>query len=238
VPWVLLHDSLGCVELWRDFPVALARATQRPVVAYDRLGFGRSSARNTRPSLRFIAEEAESTFPALRAGLRLDEFALFGHSVGGAMALCIAAALPQVCRVVVSESAQAFVEKRTLAGIAEAQARFAQPAQFERLVRWHGDKAAWVLDAWTGVWQSPDYAEWQLQPCVASVRCPVLVLHGDNDEFGSLAFPRAIAAAVAGPVELELMEGCGHVPHREHPAHVLDVVQRFLHGVVTARLPT
>jgi pimeloyl-ACP methyl ester carboxylesterase len=91
-PIILLHDSLGSVDLWRDFPAALAHATTRPVLAYDRLGFGRSTPRSERPSVEFIAEEAETCFPALQRALGIPRFALFGHSVGGAMALVIAAA--------------------------------------------------------------------------------------------------------------------------------------------------
>src|SRR3569832_1075218 len=87
----LLHDSLGCVELWREFPAALAKATARRVIAYDRLGFGRSQPLTKRPTVNFISDEADSIFPALRQQLSLDQFVLFGHSVGGAMARAIAA---------------------------------------------------------------------------------------------------------------------------------------------------
>ena len=92
-PLILLHDSLGCVELWRDFPQQLAQRLQRPVLAYDRLGFGRSSRRTTIPGPDFIDEEAARDFPALRAALGIDRYVLFGHSVGGGMALAIAAFL-------------------------------------------------------------------------------------------------------------------------------------------------
>src|SRR3954469_25243049 len=89
-PLVLLHDSLGCVELWRDFPATLAQQLARPVVAYDRLGFGRSSPRDELPAPDFIREEAEEGLPVVLRGLGIADFALFGHSVGGAMALVVA----------------------------------------------------------------------------------------------------------------------------------------------------
>lgn len=227
-PLILLHDSLGCVELWRDFPEQLARSLQRPVIAYDRLGFGRSSARDAAPSAAFIQEEADVYFPAICRALGITAFALFGHSVGGGMALVIAAAMPLQCKCVISESAQAFVEARTRAGIAAAKVQFEDPAHFAKLARWHGDKSRWVLDAWTETWTSPAFEHWSLDVWLGQVRCPVLVLHGDTDEYGSLEFPRRIARGVRGVSQLEVIEGCGHVPHREQPDYVLSLVVAYL----------
>jgi pimeloyl-ACP methyl ester carboxylesterase len=226
-PILLLHDSLGSVEQWRDFPPALARATGRDVVAYDRLGFGKSSPRTAPPSVRFIEEEAQY-FPPLLRTLGGDRCVLFGHSVGGAMALLIAATHGGACEAVITESAQAFVEPRTREGIRAAQAQFAQPRHFEKLVRWHGDKARWVLDAWTCVWLSDEFAHWDLDSCLTNVTCPVLAIHGDLDEYGSVAFPRRIASGVRGRAELAILEGCGHVPHRERRAEVLRLTAAFL----------
>jgi pimeloyl-ACP methyl ester carboxylesterase len=231
---VLLHDSLGCVDLWRDFPERLAGRLARPVIAYDRLGFGRSSARHELPSVNFIREEAEVYFPTVRRALGVAEYALFGHSVGGAMALLIAASPEEPCRAVVSESAQAFVEDCTLAGIRQAREQFERPEQLAKLARWHGDKAGWVLRAWTDVWLSPEFAAWGLGPDLPRVRCPVLALHGDQDEYGSVAFPRLIGSRAGGPSEVAVLEGCGHVPHRERPDDVLDRVAVFL-GRATGR---
>ncbi len=228
VPLILLHDSLGCVDLWRDFPAALARRLARPVVAYDRLGFGRSSPRHDPPAADFIREEAEVAFPAVRAGLGISDFAALGHSVGGAMALVATARAGAACRAVVSESAQAFVEDRTVAGVRRARALFRRPDQFDRLTRWHGAKARWVLDAWTETWLSPAFASWTLEPDLPGVRCPVLVLHGDEDEYGSVRFPEFIGRHVGGPAEVHILSGCGHVPHRERPDVVTELVARFL----------
>lgn len=226
-PIILLHDSLGSVEQWRDFPGELAVATSRSVVAYDRLGFGKSSRRVERPSTEFIAEEAEIVFPALMRALGIERFIPFGHSVGGAMALAVAAASGPNCDGVVSESAQAFIEPRTLSGIRQAQSEFSSPTQFAKLERWHGDKAQWVLDAWTGVWLAPAFSAWNLDPQLAKVTCPTLVIHGDRDEYGSVAFPQRIVTKVQGPSQLAILSA-GHVPHRERRADVLQLVSAFL----------
>src|SRR5690606_11496381 len=132
-PIVLLHDSLGCVDMWRDFPAELAKVTNRDVIAYDRLGFGKSSPRMEPPSVAFIAEEAGIYFPGIQRALDVSRFALFGHSVGGAMAVTIAAVHGQFCDAVVTESAQAFVEERTLSGIRTAKEQFGDPEQLSKI---------------------------------------------------------------------------------------------------------
>jgi pimeloyl-ACP methyl ester carboxylesterase len=230
-PIVLLHDSLGCVELWRDFPAKLAAETGRSVVAYDRLGFGRSDPHPGALSLDFIREEAETTLPRLMAALGIERVALFGHSVGGAMAVAASAALPGQIEAVITESAQAFIEERTLSSIAEARTAFRAPDQIERLARYHGDKAKWVLDAWTETWLSQGFASWSLDEELGRLYCPVLAMHGDRDEYGSTAFPERIARLAQGAAEMVIFENCGHVPHREQPDAVLKAVTGFLGGL-------
>ena len=227
-PVVLLHDSLGCVDLWRDLPGAMAGRLARPIVAWDRLGFGRSSPRRGALPPGFIREEAEVHFPAVREALGLAPCPLFGYSIGGVMALTIASADPGLCTAVVSESAMTCTEERTRDGLLEARRRFAQPVQFERLARWHGDKAQWVLDSWINLWLSDDFAEWTLADEVTRIDRPVLVIHGDRDEYGSTASPETVRRLTGGAAEVAILKGCGHMPHRERPDEVLDLVARFL----------
>lgn len=227
-PIVVLHDSLGCVELWRDFPATLAVATGRPVVAYDRLGFGNSDPHPGVLAPDFVLDEARTGIPALRAALGIDRMILFGHSVGGAMAVTSGAAFPEATDAVITESAQAFVEERTRDGIRQARATMRAPDQIARLARYHGDKARWVLDAWTETWLSDAFAAFSLDESLRALRCPVLAMHGDRDEFGSLAFPARITTVPSTPTEMVIFEGGGHVPHRERPAPVLETVVAFL----------
>jgi pimeloyl-ACP methyl ester carboxylesterase len=230
-PIVLFHDSLGCVELWRGFPERLCASTGRTVVAYDRLGFGQSDPYRGEWSLDFIRLEADTYFPVLREQLGIDAFIAFGHSVGGAMAAHCAGAFPSACRALITESAQAFVEDRTRHGILEAKAGFLQEGQLDRLKKYHGDKARWVLDAWTETWLAPEFQSWSLDAALTTVRCPVLILHGEDDEYGSVLQPKRIAAALPGPSQLEILHGRRHVPHREAEASVIDLVTRFLGAI-------
>ncbi|MDT3670222.1 MAG: alpha/beta hydrolase [Aromatoleum sp.] len=226
-PIVLFHDSLGCVELWRDFPADLSAATGRRVVAYDRLGFGKSDPRSARPPLDFIADEAETYFPAVREQLGIGPFIAFGHSVGGAMAIHCAAEFAADCKAPITESAQVFPEELTLRSIAEAREQFRDEAQIARLAKYHGGKAAWVLDAWTENWLDPGFASWSLDTVLPRVTCPVLAIHGDEDEYGSTCHAEIIATLSKGRSQVEILPDTRHVPHRERPAVVLELMSRF-----------
>ncbi len=230
-PIVLLHDSLGSVELWRDFPEQLAAASGRDVIAYDRLGYGRSAAHPGGWSNHFIREEAERYFPPVWQALDSEEFIVLGHSVGGIMAASVAAHHARHCRALITVAALAFVEDRTLQGIRQAQATFAEPAQRDRLNKYHGDKADWILSAWIDTWLSESFAGWTLEQSAPAIACPLLAIHGRNDEYGSVAHLERVTALARGPVERLLLDGCQHVPHREQPALVLATVERFLQGL-------
>lgn len=230
-PIVLLHDSLGCIDLWRGFPAALSASTGRTVIAYDRLGFGRSDAHPGKLGPGFVADEAATTFAAVREHLGIERFVVFGHSVGGGMAINCAARYGDACAALISEAAQSFIEEHTLQGIRKAQALFASEGQMDRLLRLHGDKAPWVLDAWIGTWLSPAFANWSLEGVLPQVRSPLLAIHGAEDEYGSVRQPELIARLVAGPARLEIMPDTRHVPHRERQAAVLDMVENFLRSI-------
>jgi len=228
IPLVIFHDSLGCVELWRGFPAALSIATGRRVIAYDRLGFGRSDPYPGKLPPDFIAREATTGFATMRQQLGIDAFVVFGHSVGGGMAINCAARFGSACVAVVTESAQAFIEDRTIQGIEAARRTFMEAGQTKRLEKYHGDKAEWVLDAWIGTWLDPAFATWSLQPVLPEVRCPILAIHGVDDEFGSLRHPELIRQFAAGTTRVHAMADTGHVPHREREQIVLTTVAGFL----------
>ncbi len=239
-PIVLFHDSLGCVELWRDFPAALSAASGRSVIAYDRLGFGRSEAREALLALDFIAEEALVYFPVVREQLGLERFVVFGHSVGGGMAVNCAAAFADACDALITESAQVFPEDLTLSSIAEAKGQFVDESQLQRLARYHGNKARWVLDAWTESWLHPGFVAWSLKSVLPQVRCPVLAIHGMHDEYGTKVHPEMIGELSAGPAQVTILPDTFHVPHRERPETVIELVCDFLEplrqgGAVCAR---
>jgi pimeloyl-ACP methyl ester carboxylesterase len=224
-PIILFHDSLGCITLWRDFPERLAHSLGRRVIAYDRLGFGQSDARNDLLTQDFIASEAEHFVPLLCEQLAIRDFVACGHSVGGGMAVETGARFGEGCHAVITIAAQAFVEERTLQGIRVAQQEFKSPETFARLAKYHDSKTDWVLHAWIDTWLAPERAGWTLDPALEKLHCPVLAIHGDRDEYGSEAHPRRIAA---GRGSVYILPDTGHVPHREHPALVIKAIADFL----------
>ncbi|MBL0939152.1 MAG: alpha/beta hydrolase [Gemmatimonadaceae bacterium] len=227
-PILLHHDSLGCVALWRDFPQQLANATGRRVIAYDRLGFGQSTPRTERAPNSFVHDEGAIIVPLLREALGLDRFVVMGHSVGGGMSVATAAAAGDVCDALITMAAQSWVEDRTAEGVRAARVSFAEPGQMERLARYHGARAPWVLSAWIDTWLHESFANWSLDDLLPRVQCPALIMHGDSDEYGSVAHPARIARQLTTPREVIILEGVGHVPHREQPDVVLSHVARFL----------
>lgn len=227
-PLLLFHDSLGSVALWRDWPAQLAVATGRRVLAYDRWGFGASDPRVPLPGVGFVAGEAQAVLPALRDQLGFSRFVALGHSVGGGMALHAAMDFAGDCEAVVTLASQVFAEATTLQGIREAREAFRDPAQFERLARYHGPRTRWVLDAWIDTWLHPDFARWSMVEQLPRVRAPVLVLHGDSDPYGATVHAQLIVAHCGGPVQLEILAQTGHFPHRERSEDVLARIARFL----------
>ena len=232
---LLLHDSLGCVELWRNFPERLASTLGLPVLAYDRLGFGRSDPHPGRLAPGFIRDEASMGIRPFCERLGITRLVPLGHSVGGAMAIAAAAQLPALCAAVVTLAAQVFVEEHTLAGIRDARLAFQDPGQIARLARYHGPKTPWVLGAWIETWLSPGFAGWTLDEELAQLRCPLLALHGDRDEYGTPRHPERMARSTPGPFRQAILRDCGHVPHREKPDEVLLLLSRFLAPPAFAR---
>lgn len=227
-PLILLHDSLGCVDVWRDFPATLAAGTGRRVIAYDRLGFGRSEARADSLSSAFVREESELYLPHILQALQLEKFIPLGHSVGGGMAMYCGATLREQCSAIITVSAQMFAEQQTLRAIAEAKEAYADPARFAKLQKYHGAKAQWVLRAWTDTWLAPQFKEWSLRDTLPSIRCPVLAIHGELDEFGSKEHPTMIETLCGGGAQSMILGGIGHVPHREQPLTIVELMAGFL----------
>lgn len=230
-PIVLFHDSLGCIELWRNFPARLSESTGRSVVAYDRLGFGKSDRRHGKPGMDFIAEEAEIYFPVICEQLGLERFIAFGHSVGGSMATYCAARFAEACDALITESTQAFVDERIVQGILAAKELFKQDEQISRLKKYHGNKTQWVLDAWIETWLNPEFAEWSLKSILPKVTCPLLVIHGDQDEYGSSRHPEMIAELSSGPLRVEILADTYHVPHREREQTIVDLTKEFIGSI-------
>jgi pimeloyl-ACP methyl ester carboxylesterase len=222
-PLVLLHEGLGSVGLWRDFPQALGAATGRRVIAFSRFGHGHSEVPPRPRTPEFFHEEALDVLPEFLTALDAAEPILVGHSDGGSIALIHAGAHPVTGLVLLA--AHVFVEEVTVAAIAQTRRRYLHDGLRERMGRHHGDPDA-AFWGWCDVWLDPEFGWWELDADAARVTAPALVIQGEEDPYGTLAQVDRIAAAVRGPCT-RLIVGGGHSPHLERPDDVIAAVTAF-----------
>lgn len=226
-PMILFHESLGSVEQWKDFPLKLARATGRTIIAYDRIGFGQSSGVTGQLKLDFIYNEAEQTLPYLIEYFKIENFIVFGHSIGGGFAAGCAIQYPQ-CQALIIESILARADETMRRGIRQAKIAFQNPKWMDRLKRYHGDKGQSVLDAWTVSWLSDAFEDWNIIKEMSKIHCPSMIIHPENDEYGDVTQAQTIIDALHAEAELHLIADCGHVPHHEQTDLIVDKVKTFL----------
>ncbi len=224
---VFLHEGLGSVGQWRDFPSLLSEKTGLPALVYDRWGYGNSEPFTLPRSTRYLHDEALLSLPAVLDACGIASPILVGHSDGGSIALLYAATRPGGVCAVITEAAHVFVEDVTLAGIREAVNVYASTDLGRRLARYHGDKTDLVFRGWADTWLSADFRDWNIEDYLPAVRCPVLVIQGVDDEYGTPAQVDAIVRQVSGRAKPMLVR-CGHIPHAEAKEEVLEAMAGFI----------
>ncbi|HMA16225.1 MAG TPA: alpha/beta hydrolase [Kiloniellaceae bacterium] len=225
---VFLHEALGSIGQWKGLPEELAERTGLPALAYERQGYGRSTPLTLPRDGDYLRQEAEVVLPAVLAACGIARPVLVGHSDGATIALMHAAAFPGVAAACVALAPHVMVEEVTLAGIRAADVDPDAAAIRRRLARYHGDRAETLWRAWTETWLRPGFAGCELRDRLARIACPTLVIQGADDAYGSTAQVELIAGRAGGPVETLLLPGCGHQPHLEMRAAVVERVAGFL----------
>ena len=231
-PLVLLHEGLGCVGMWRDWPADLARAAGREVFAYSRFGYGGSSAAELPRPLDFMDREARTVLPEVlaRAGVG-GAPVLVGHSDGGTIALLCAAFGAAPVGAVVTLAAHAFNEPRCLEGIEAAREAFLHGDLRERLARHHREGTDDAFRGWCDAWLDPEFEHWTIEEDLARVNVPLLVVQGRDDAYGTLRQVEVIAERTAGPCRTLVLDDCGHSPHRDRARATTGAIVRFLEGL-------
>ena len=224
-PLMFLHEGLGCAAMWSRFPDMVAKETGRSALVYSRHGHGGSAPSTTARSTSYLHDEADHVLPEVLARLSLRRPVLIGHSDGASIALLAAGRLPAAA--VVAIAPHVFVEPETLGGIAKACCRFRSGGLAEKLAVFHDDSDT-VFRSWSEVWLSPQFADWNIEDRLRDISCPVLLVQGTQDEYGTLGQLDAIARGVNGPIRRAELAGCGHSPHLEQAATTQDIVVRFL----------
>jgi pimeloyl-ACP methyl ester carboxylesterase len=223
---LMLHEGLGSVALWKSFPADLAARTNRRVITYSRYGHGKSDVLEAARDVDYMHHEAQVVLPYLIRELDLDRPILFGHSDGASIALIGAGARPELVSALVLEAPHVFVEAETIASIEAARSAFLQTDLPRRLARYHRDveRTFW---GWNDIWLDPRFRQWNIESSLGGVRCPLLLIQGEDDEYGTVAQLDAIAAAVPD-TQVMLLADCGHSPHRDQADATLVAVERFL----------
>ncbi|MBV8299139.1 MAG: alpha/beta hydrolase [Candidatus Eremiobacteraeota bacterium] len=223
---VMLHEGLGSVSLWRDFPQRICERTGCTVMAYSRYGYGRSDVLREKREPDYMHREGEVVLPQLLEQLGVECPILFGHSDGASIALIFAGTHPDAVRALVLEAPHVFVEELSVRSIAAAKNAYATTDLPAKLARHHTDAGA-TFYGWNDIWLDPRFRDWNIESYAARVRCPVLLIQGDADEYGTTAQLDAIEAAVPGAQRL-MVPGVGHSPHRDAPEPVIERVASFV----------
>ena len=231
---IFLHDSLGSVELWRDFPKMLGTLINCNVLIYDRQGYGKSSPfTNGYRKITYLETEA-NVLNQLIEQCGIKHAVLFGHSDGGSIALIAAAKYPSKIKAIITEGAHIFVEEITLQGIREAVNAYHTANLKERLEKYHGDKADAVFWAWAKTWLSDEFRNWNIESFLPEIKCPVLVIQGEDDEYGSQKQVNGIINQVSGEAIKLIIPSVGHTTHKEAKELVLERSASFINNIISS----
>lgn len=226
---VMLHEGLGSVSMWKDFPRQLAKSTGCGVLVYSRYGHGKSERLAEKRSMDFMHREAQVVLPEVLERCEIEAPILLGHSDGGSISIIYAATALQKPAALMLEAPHVFVEDLSVRSISKIRAAYETTELRQKLARYHDhvDETFW---GWNDIWLDPRFRSWNIEVHLNAIRCPVLVIQGENDEYGTLAQVEAIKACLPSTETLVLSE-CGHSPHRDQPARTLAAISRFVRSV-------
>ncbi|HEX6024710.1 MAG TPA: alpha/beta hydrolase [Solirubrobacter sp.] len=224
---VFLHEGLGSVALWRDFPARVAEATARRALIYSRAGHGNSDVPTEPRRPDFMHDEALKVLPPLLAEHGIEAPILVGHSDGGSIALIHASRHPVTGLVLLAP--HVFVEDLSVASIAEARETFETTDLRERMARYHRDPEA-TFRLWNDIWLAPEFRDWNIEDVLGGITAPTLLIQGEHDQYGTLAQIDAIERGVRGPVTRAVLD-CRHAPHLEAPEDTLNAAVTFVRSL-------
>ncbi len=226
-PLVFLHEGLGSIGLWRDFPQSVADSTRRAATIYSRFGYGRSDPFPWPRGPDYMHREALEALPELLEALDIDDPVLVGHSDGASIALIYAGQSGRRVAALVLLAPHVFVEEESIAGIEAARETFSTTDLRDRMAKHHDDAEA-TFRRWNDTWRSPEFRDWNIEDVLPGISVPILVVQGSADRYGTVAQVDAIERGASGVVERVVLDGCGHSPHLENGPETLRAVTHFL----------
>ena len=226
---VFLHEGLGCVALWRDFPEKLCQQLGLRGFVFSRQGYGASDPIPLPRPVEFMHHEGMETLPKVLDAAGIDETILIGHSDGGSISLINAGGVkdPRV-KAVITLAAHVFNEDITVKSIEEAKVAFETTNLRDRLAKYHGDNVDCAFWGWNDVWLNPDFKTWNIEEFLPGVDVPALILQGENDQYGTPAQVEAIRTGIGDNASIQLIPDCKHSPHLEQPDNTLTLIAGFV----------
>lgn len=234
---VFLHEGLGSLAMWRDFPERVIAATGLGALVYSRAGYGDSDPIDLPRPVRFMHDEALISLPQVLKAAGVREAILLGHSDGGSIALIHAGSegathQEVTLRGLILEAPHVFVEDVGLVSIRAIAEKYRNGQLRDRLQRYHGRNVDGTFWGWNQVWLDPAFRAWNIEEYLPQIRVPVLVIQGANDEYGTILQVKAIQDLCRAPVSTILLKDCGHSPHVDQPELTMDAICRFLRDQV------
>ncbi|MDA7965065.1 alpha/beta hydrolase [Ruegeria sp.] len=223
---VLLHEGLGCVAMWRDFPARLAAETGFGVLAYSRSGYGQSDPASLPRPLDYMTIEAEQVLPQVLDKTGFRRGVLLGHSDGATIAAIYAGAISDArVRGLILMAPHFFTEEMGLASITAARDGFDEDMR-ARMAKYHHDPKA-TFTGWSDAWLNPEFRKWNVADVIDYLRIPTLAIQGRDDQYGTLAQIDEVAIRSYAPVETSILDDCRHAPHLEQPKMTLAAISEF-----------
>jgi pimeloyl-ACP methyl ester carboxylesterase len=230
---VLLHEGLGCVAMWRDFPQKLATRTRYGVLAYSRAGYGKSDSVPLPRPLSYMHDEALHVLRQVLDQAGVKKTILVGHSDGASIATIYAGGRQDFrVRGLALMAPHFFVENISIESIAAAKEAYDRGDLRERLKRYHGDNVDVAFRGWNGAWLDPGFRTWRIDDYVAHIRVPILIVQGRDDQYGTLAQVELAERDAYSPVDAVILDRCGHSPQADQPDATLDAIAEFVHRVL------
>tara|TARA_R110001599_G_scaffold258951_4_gene459228 strand:+ start:201 stop:992 length:792 start_codon:yes stop_codon:yes gene_type:complete len=226
---IFLHEGLGCIALWQDFPGLLCERLGLAGLVYSRAGYGGSSPCPLPRPLDYMEREAEDVLPQLIEHFGISRFILVGHSDGASIALIYSGSgeLPPP-EAVIAMAPHVFCEDISIEGITAAKIAYETGHLKWKLERFHGVNIEYAFRGWSDAWLNPRFRKWSIEKFLPAITAPILVIQGRNDRFGTTAQIEATENSVAGPFEKLLLNDCGHNPWHEKPDDVLSKIETFI----------
>ncbi len=233
---VMLHEGLGSVAMWRDFPDRLADATGRGVLVYSRFGYGSSDPVPLPRPLTYMHHEGLTVLPKLLDVCDVGDCILVGHSDGASIAIIHTGGDrdPRV-RGLVLMAPHVFNEPVCVASIEKAREAWSATDLRARLARYHGDNVDCAFRGWNDAWLDPGFIDWNIEEYLSGIAVPTLVIQGEDDEYGTLRQVDAIRDGITGEVAVEVLADCRHSPHRDRPEATLAAICTLVDRVKPVR---